>query len=172
MKERKLEPGILQVFRLYAVIRILLLVLASISGDFFFPSLGPGADLNRLPENGFTFSVLVITIEMGILLAYLSIPWFQRKLRGAFLPLGLVIASVAILTEPVTSVHFGQIWSADPFLYMLVILIAWQYDYIWVLVFGAAALGIEILIGPGESFQRQMANSPIEINPGVYLIGS
>ena len=171
MKARKLEPGILQVFRLYAVIRILLLVLASISGDFFFPSLRPGADLNRLTENEFAFSVLVITAEMGILLVYLSFPWFQRKLRGAFLPLGLVIASVAILTEPVTLAHFGQIWSADPFLYLLVILIAWQYDFIWVLVFGAVALGFEFLIGPGESLQRQMANSSFEINQGVYLIG-
>ncbi|MEN8240783.1 MAG: sensor histidine kinase [Chloroflexota bacterium] len=171
MKPRKLEPGILQVFRLYAILRILLVVLSSIAGNFFSLSLRPGSGPNRLPESDPVFSVLIIGIEMGVLLAYLSIPWFQRKLKGAFLPIGLIFASAVILTEPLISVHYGQIWSAEPFLYLLVILIAWQYDFIWVLVFAAAAIGFDFLIRPNEIVQRQLSENMVEINMGVYLAG-
>ena len=66
MKPRKLEPGILQVFRLYAILRILLVILASLAGNFFAFSMKPGGGPNRLPENDPVFSILVIVIEMGL----------------------------------------------------------------------------------------------------------
>ena len=108
---------------------------------------------------------------MGILLIYLLNPVVPKEIEGSLPPAGVNFCLCRNSDRTVVSVHFGQIWSVDPFLYLLVILIAWQYDFIWVLVLAAAAIGFDILIGPGENFQRPISENVVEINMGIYLIG-
>jgi signal transduction histidine kinase len=152
MNGSSVEPGLLRVFRWYAGIRFAIYLLAGLR---FL--LGP-FESQRIEFDPFA----------GVLLAYLSIPWLQRRMGRAYLPVGITVAALALILERVLTPSFGiWFWQPDPFFYVLLILVAWQYDFRAVLLFtlGTSALEISlnllipqqvILFDPMEGISNQM----------------
>jgi len=161
MNGSSVEPGLLRVFRWYAGIRFAIYLLAGLR---FL--LGP-FESQRIEFDPFPYIWLTL-LGAGVLLAYLSIPWLQRRLGRAYLPVGITVAALALILERVLTPSFGiWFWQPDPFFYVLLILVAWQYDFRAVLLFtlGTSALEISlnllipqqvILFDPMEGISNQM----------------
>ena len=77
-----IEPGLLNLFRWYVGIRFVLLVAVLVGSRGDNPPSPP-----HYPEVGI--------ILFGLLLILLVVPWFERVLGGFFLPLAIVLATVA-----------------------------------------------------------------------------
>jgi signal transduction histidine kinase len=166
MKGAAIEPGLLRVFRWYAGIRFALYFLAGLR-ILLFPSGSHRVEFDPFPILGFTL------LGMAVLLVYLSLPILERKLGRAYLPLGIILAASSLILErlvtPSPAVWF---WGPDPFFYVLLILVAWQYDFRAVLLFTLGTSGLEIalnLLFP----QQVVIIEPIEgISNQMIAIGS
>ncbi len=137
MKETKLEPGLLQILRLFVITAI---VLAALSWQLAGPLFDARAGFDQLLRPN--LPVLLF------LAAYTSLPWFQKRMGGAFLPVALILfAGQSILGAYVTLQ-----WDVPPqarevaalaFMLrswinfqVLVLFVAWQYDLRWVMITG------------------------------------
>jgi signal transduction histidine kinase len=140
MQKESLEPGLLRVFRWYAGVRFALYLLAGLR-FLLGPSISERIEFDPLPYLGLTLS------GMAILLVYLLLPWLQERLGRAYLPLGIILAASSLILErvftPGAPIWF---WGPDPFFYVLLILVAWQYDFKAVLLFTLGTSGFEIAL--------------------------
>ena len=176
MQKERLEPGLLRVFRGYAGVRFALYLLAGLR-FLFSPDISERIDFDPLPYLGLTL------LGMAILLVYLLLPWLQEKLGRAYLPVGIILAASSLILErvftPGAPIWF---WGPDPFFYVLLILVAWQYDFKAVLLFTLGTSGFEIVlnllfpeqalyIGPLEGISSQMiAMGSIVLRTVSFLI--
>ena len=141
MRRSAIEPGLIRVFRWYVAIRLGLLLLVLWSNN-----QQPDPTNPRFPEPGiFLF---------GVLLLMLFVPQVQRVLGVTFLPVTLVIASVAPIVESVANIEgrleaglgineaLADFWIPFFLLFVPLLLIAWQYRYRSVLFF---AVGTTLL---------------------------
>lgn len=161
MDRSAVEPGLLRAFRWYAAIRFVLYLLAGLR-FLLIPTELQRIELDPLPYIALTL------IGAGVLLAYLSLPWLQRRMGKAYLPLGITLAALALILERVfTPTPAIWLWQPDPFFYVLLILVAWQYNFREVIMFtlGTSALEIGlnllipqqvILIDPAGGITSQM----------------
>jgi signal transduction histidine kinase len=166
MNGSSVEPGLLRVFRWYAGIRFVLYLSAGVR-FFLFPDIGQRIDFAPYPYLWLTL------FGTAILLAYLSLPWLQQKMGWAFLPVGIILAASSLILERVLTPTIGiWFWQPDPFFYVLLILVAWQYDFRAVLLFTLATSALEItlnLLAP----QQTMVLDQIEgISGQMITIGS
>jgi signal transduction histidine kinase len=99
-----------------------------------------------LPAVNLTATTLAISAEMVFLLSYLSWPWLRRQLGRFYLPLGLTIALAGLIFEQHLISPRSSIWQPTPFLYILVIFVAWQYGFREVVIFTLAAALFEIAL--------------------------
>ncbi len=144
MKSTSVEPGLLRVFRWYAGLRLVLYLLAGLR---FL--LNPDV-LQRIEFDPFPYLWLTL-LGMGLLLAYLSLPCLQRRMGSAYLPVGIILAASSLILERLfTPSPAIWLWQPDPFFYVLLILVAWQYDFRAVLLFtlgtSAVEIGLNLLI--------------------------
>ncbi len=161
MPKESAEPGLLRVFRWYAGLRFVLYLLASLR-FLFSPNISARIEFDPLPYLGWTL------LGMAILLVYLLVPSLQERMGRAYLPLGIFLAASSLILErvftPGVPIWF---WQPDPFFYVLLILVAWQYDFKAVLLFTFGTSGFEIVlkllfpeqalyIGPLEGISSQM----------------
>ncbi len=147
-----LEPGLLLVFRVYTFLRFGAMVLVA---SIFLGGMGVPFELKFVP------TATLFILEMGFLIVYLYSPWIRRRLGAAYLPLGLVIATLGPIVEmrAVFSVapidYLGEFWLIFPFLTVPLILSAWQYSLREVMLFclGTAALDLSLvlLFQPGRT---------------------
>jgi signal transduction histidine kinase len=139
MKQRELEPGFLQAYRLFVVTCIvfwviigpILAVLSLAEASVLAPTLDSRPDLvERLTLPNIA---PVIALEL-LLLALLTLPQARRRLREWFVPMALVLGLIPLLA--------GYYWwpSDNPlqtpfviFFFGMLVLIAWQYPYSWVI---------------------------------------
>jgi signal transduction histidine kinase len=139
MQSANVEPGLLRIFRWYAGIRLALYLLASLR-FVLIPDVFDRIEFDPLPYLGWTL------LGMAILLVYLSLPWLSRRLGRAYLPLGILLAASSLILERVfTPVGAIWFWQPDPFFYVLLILVAWQYDFRAVLLFTLGTSALEIV---------------------------
>ena len=128
----------------------------------FSPNISARIEFDPLPYLGWTL------LGMAILLVYLLVPNLQERMGRAYLPLGIFLAATSLILErvftPGVPIWF---WQPDPFFYVLLILVAWQYDFKAVLLFTLGTSGFEIVlkllfpeqalyIGPLEGVSSQM----------------
>jgi signal transduction histidine kinase len=140
MKGSSVEPGLLRVFRWYAGIRFVLYLLAGLR-FLLIPDVAQRIDFDPNPY------LWITLFGTAILLAYLSIPWLQQKMGRAYLPVGIILAASSLILERVLTPSFGiWFWQPDPFFYVLLILVAWQYDFRAVLLFTLATSALEIAL--------------------------
>jgi signal transduction histidine kinase len=146
MQKSNIEQGLLRVFRFFALLRIGLAALM-----FFISQYIPRAQ-ERIPESitsDIGTAAIFTLITMFLLLGYLSWPSLEYKLGRFYLPLALAFATAGIIVEqyyfaPVLS--FRSLWEPIPFLYILLIIVAWQYTFGWVAFYTIATLLFEIII--------------------------
>jgi signal transduction histidine kinase len=141
MREANMEPGFLQVFRLFIATRILFWVV--IGPIMVVVTVAQGTDL---PLDQITQMTLIerltlpniapILVVEAVLLLLLLLPQVQRRLGRYFVPLTLLIALVPLLV--------GYYWwpSENPlqtpfsiFFLVMLVLIAWQYTLRHILVY-------------------------------------
>ena len=143
--DRPLAPGLLRIFR-YVVVIMLIYFGALLIASF----LMSGFDATLRKQLWVNFVIYLI------LYAYLQFPVFEKRLKGFFLPLGLFIAvvipifsSVGYLLRP-SSTQLSMIiqtsWYWLPILLVVLVLIAWQYDMRWVIIYTVLVNGLELLV--------------------------
>ena len=154
MRSSAIEPGLLRIFRWFVAIRLGLLALVLWSNQQNADPANP-----RFPEAGIFF--------YGILLLLLVSPQAKRVLGRTFLPVALVIASLAPIVEGAVNVEgrldaglglneaLADYWQPFFLLFVPLLLIAWQYRYRSVLVFSVATtildLGTIVPLVEGEN---------------------
>jgi signal transduction histidine kinase len=165
-KESRLEPDLQRVFRWYVIVRAAFLVLSTLV-NIFWGDNGYGRQ-GQMGEQDFGLFAIITTIELLLLFFYLSWPWLQCRLGKLYLPLALAFAAAGLIFEQYLFSGFHRIWQPLPFLYILLILTAWQYRYPAVLVFGAGASGLEITLARLFPLTRRWGLPPFE--PDVVVI--
>jgi signal transduction histidine kinase len=140
MKETYWEPGLLRFFRVYAILRLVFLLWLPVSAGRITARFGDVSDIN------ITLVMIVIAAEMLFLLGYLAVPWFQRKLAQSYLPVALIFAISGVIIEAHIFSPLAGLWQPVPFLYILLILVAWQYTYREVLAFTLGSALLEIIL--------------------------
>jgi signal transduction histidine kinase len=128
MKRTKIEPGILQVFRIFIGIRLLLILI----------SLRLQA---RVPTERIQLYLSLLLIEAAILLVYLTWPWLQMQIGRAYLPVAILYATVSPIFEQVIAMFLrhanilqgdtstGGVWGLTILLLVPMILVSWQYRF-------------------------------------------
>ncbi len=130
MKRSLIDPGFLSVFRMFVAFRLVYAIAT------FTLSIFVGSHTLR-----FERTPLSAVIEPALLLAFLLVPWFQRRLGRAFLPIALGVATVgpilenyflydSQLSEDIRQVRViaGQ-WQLSILLLVPIILMSWQYRF-------------------------------------------
>ena len=147
MKESRIEPGLLQLFRWYAVLRIVLLALPSLH-QVFDPDRRGRLDIEPDIFPKLLPNLLYVLLGMLVLLGYLSWPWLQRKFGRAYLPIAISIAMVGPIFEQEAFSPISNIWQPSPFLIIPIIFAAWQYNFrtVALFVFGSALLEFALSI--------------------------
>ena len=166
MQREIVEPGLLRVFRWYAGLRLGLYLLAGLR-FMLDPNISGRIDFDPLPYLALTL------MGMAILLVYLLLPWLQQKLGRAFLPVGIILAASSLILERVFNPGAPiWLWQPDPFFYVLLILVAWQYDFKAVLLFTLGSSGFEIALNMLIPEQAQYFAPFEDINNQMFIIGS
>lgn len=141
---RPLEPGLIRTFRYFAAVAM-----------FYFALLwGYGA---IAPHPGETLQVqsLLNMIINGSLFFYLSSRWLEKYLKRWYLPYALVSYSLATVfsnliylldTSMDLYIIIARSWALIPILLVLLVVIAWQYSFFWVMVFVIFTNLIELFI--------------------------
>jgi signal transduction histidine kinase len=141
MKEAELEPGFLQVFRIFSVTRIIFWVV--IGPIMVVVTMAQGTDLTLEEVTRMTIIerltlpniAPILVVEMALLML-LVLPQLPRLLGRWFVPLTLAIAAIPLL--------IGYYWwpSENPlqtpfaiFFLVLVVFIAWHYSFRHILVY-------------------------------------
>jgi signal transduction histidine kinase len=165
MNRSSVEPGLLRVFRWYAGVRLALYILAGLRFILGSESFrGIGID--------FTPYLWLALFGMALLLGYLSWPWLQRRMGRTYLPFGIILASTALILERVFTPSFALLlWQPDPFFYVLLILVAWQYDFRVVLLFTIGTTGLEIALRMFIPQQAAFIELPGIISNQMLLFG-
>ena len=141
---RPLEPGLIRTLRYFAAVAM-----------FYFALLwGYGA---IAPHPGETLQVqsLLNMIINGSLFFYLSSRWLEKYLKRWYLPYALITYSLTTVfsnliylldTSTDLSIIIARSWALIPILLVLLVVIAWQYSFFWVMVFVVFTNLIELFI--------------------------
>ncbi len=140
MKETGPEPGFVQAYRLFVVVRILfwivigpILVVFELAAN---PELTPGQASGMPLVERFTMPSVAPVLAVEVALLVLLVVPQVRRLRSWFVPLTLLVGLGPLL--------LGYFWwpSENPlqtpfamFFFVMLVLIAWQYGYRFVLLF-------------------------------------
>jgi len=88
-------------------------------------------------------------------LIYLSVPWLRRKLRGLYLPIALINATVVpifsnliYLADPTENIWniITRSWLILPILIVPIVLIAWQYKFRYVVIIIIFSTYVELFV--------------------------
>lgn len=143
MKQTSLEPGVVQIVRLFAIVGSLLL-------PFLWYNLAPmiGA------ETAFNQYAVIGTPVLLFVVIYTTFPWWKRRMGRAFLPAALILLGAqsilgnyfaltwfvpAGFREIATLALLPRLWFNHQF---LVLVVAWQYNMFWTMVIG---IGLSLL---------------------------
>jgi len=190
-KLKMIEPGLLPVFRGYAILRVGLVALVIAAQSF-----GPIGSRNvvvgniALDEQGVagraffagsqapvvidsTSILVIVTLLMLLLVFYLFSNRLQQRLGRYYLPVGIFISALALFLEQYLFTPFAAVWQPESFLFILLILVAWQYNMRTVLLFAAmvtiAETAITRFVRPSMFFLS--ASSSTEPFDGVIFFG-
>lgn len=151
MKESKLEPGLLSIFRWYVILRGIFFIVMPVINYFFD---------HRQPDFGLSEMVL---LAIFFILNVLILGWYAFSIRAqqffgnAYVLIGITYAAFGLILEQHYISAMRGFWQPLPFMFILLIFVAWQYRYPYVLVF---TLGIVIFdialkeISPPPHFRK------------------
>lgn len=149
VKQRPPEPGLLHIFKLYIAMRLAVLLSSAIVYLIWYRS---DIDLDIAPY------VVLFLVDLAFLIIFLGWPWLQRTLGHIHLPIALAAATIIpIIEAPYLSRLYGaeslpEFWLIFPFLLIPLILTAWQYDFVYVVIFILGTTSFELLIPSSPAF--------------------
>ncbi len=158
MQKHGIEPGLLQVFRFYAWLRLSAFLITTIPILIFLVIPDPMRYFSWI--SGF------VSLNVFILLGYLYWPQLERTLGKEYIPLGIGFATICLLIEQnlfFSQRGFGQ---TQPFIYILLILVAWQYSFQTVIFYTISTILIEI--GLNLIFPVSMIGIRVGVGIGIY----
>ncbi|NMC14126.1 MAG: sensor histidine kinase [Chloroflexi bacterium] len=157
MRKHGIEPGLMQVFRFYAWLRFSAFLFTIIPFFFIFGSI------NLLPF--ISWVPLFTGINIIILLGYLYLPQHEHFPGNWYVPFGIAYATICLLIEQNYLYIQRGIGQIQPFMYILLILVAWQYDFRAVIIYTISTILIEIALGISSSidFIEFFGNSNTEV---------
>jgi len=139
MIETRLEPGLIRVFRWFAWLRLLSLAM--------IPLIGLRASFRQEFVFDITIPIIITVLNILMLLVFLYAPGLERKLGRYYFPVAIIIASAAILLEQYLLMNQSTYWLQYPFLFVLLILVAWQYRFRDVVFYSIGIAAAEIILG-------------------------
>ncbi len=139
MTSPQIEPGLLRLFRWYVVLRLGILLL----------QLGVTQDPM---SDGPVFAPQAGILILGLLLAYLLAGPQRTRLGRSYLPIAIWVATLGPIIENAVTVNarlaagtganeaVSDYWLYLFYLFVPVIIVAWQYRFRWVVLFSAGTL--------------------------------
>jgi len=149
MKMKQIEPGLLQVFRVFAGIRLTLAVLNLLAAIF------SGGNLYFERNN---LSPWIVVLESGILLLFLIWPGLPSRMGRFYLPTAILIATIGPLItslplgnnslsfEILTLASIATQWQLMIVLFLPMILVSWQYGLRVTLIYILSLLLYDIVV--------------------------
>lgn len=144
MQSSRLEPNLLNNFRWFALVQLVMILI----------NLHVHSSRGTLPGNS-TLAFVVCLLCIGLLLIYLSIPWLQVHLGAAYLPAALIfnvtfsIVTLNFFLSTPLSTHVGggeeRAWQSFFYLFVPLVLVAWQYRFRSVVAFCAFMAVLDIV---------------------------
>ena len=143
MRRSTIEPGVLNIFRWFVAIRLSLLGVVAWSNQ-----QNPDPANPRFPEAGI--------LLFGIMMIMLLWPRLQRVMGRAYLPVLLILASIAPIAESAANVEgrldagmsindaLADYWMPFFLLFVPLLLIAWQYRYRAVVLFSVGTTLLDL----------------------------
>ena len=135
VRNRRIEPGLIRIFRYYNFIAVVYFTLVAV---YFLIETGEAGTKNQIFSS-------INAITNLFLIGYLSLPWLHRKLKNWYLPIPLVLSTVIpVISNMIylveTEMDYQALiitrnWLLLPILVVPLVLIAWQYQYRFVLMF-------------------------------------
>jgi len=126
---------LIRIFRYYSFIAVVYFTLVAV---YYLIETGEAGTKNQI------FSSINAVTNLS-LIGYLSLPWLHRKLKNWYLPIPLVLTTVIpVISNMIylagTEVDYQTLiitrsWLLLPILVVPLVLIAWQYQYRYVIVF-------------------------------------
>jgi len=126
---------LIRIFRYYSFIAVVYFTLVAV---YYLIETGEAGTKNQI------FSSINAVTNL-FLIGYLSLPWLHRKLKNWYLPIPLVLTTVIpVISNMIylagTEVDYQTLiitrsWLLLPILVVPLVLIAWQYQYRYVIVF-------------------------------------
>lgn len=153
MKRTTIEPELLSVFRMFTALQLGLWLFRLVLSVVF----------DRYLQVLTSFGLLFELAYLLVLMAYLSSSWLIRQMGRFFLPIALLVASVGpiivlrLLLDfdlPQSSRELGA-WQMIPMLFLPLILVAWQYNFKFVVLFSIGTALFHLALTPpslGEEF--------------------
>ncbi len=123
MESAKIEPGLLRVFRWYAMLRLVILFFTVL----FILRFARRSGLEDMHE--ITIPAALVIGEVVLLITYLYWGGLEKRLGDLYLPIGIAIASIGLVLQAHIVSPTRIYWQPLPFLYILVIFVAWQYKF-------------------------------------------
>lgn len=146
MNRYPLEPGLLPIFRLFIVLRLILVLLTA---TLYFVWSKSSFELWQLA------AILAFLADIPFLYIYLSWTWFQRKLGRFYLPIALLVATISPIVEMSYVFPLYGTDAALAFLLMFLLLLVpliltvWQYPFRYVVLFSVGTSLLEFLLLSG-----------------------
>jgi signal transduction histidine kinase len=170
-KKSQLEPGFLYLFRVYAWLRLLSVLVIPLGVlRTNFPGERPGLVTELDPSVDLTLPLVYMAINVIVLLIYLYWPLLQDRL-GRFFPLGAILLASADLILGRQLLNISQFFEhIGAFFYILLILVAWQYSFKEVVYFTlgfTAVEGLLYVLFPAP----ELVVEAFEVEPRWIIIG-
>lgn len=137
-----IEPGLLVAFRWYAWLRLLIMSATSLT------SLWRGGLGERFVffDRSQTYELLgLLFLSMLLLVLYLYSERLRARLGRYYLPLALTFATLSVLVEQSRLTPTIGFWQPDSYLFILLIFVAWQYDFRAVALYSMLIAGSDFL---------------------------
>lgn len=158
VKRAEMEPGLLRLFRWFVGIRLALLLFLQVTGQ-------------DRAEGGPLFVPVPGIVILSLLLVYLFATPLQTRFGRWYLPIALWVATIGPIVENAITVNARLAEGASPneaiadywllffYLFVPLILVAWQYRYRWVLFFTVGTFFLEaaLTMSPLESTGADIA---------------
>jgi len=148
MQNSYLEPGFLQVFRIYAWLRLATLLMIPIAGLHLY--LQPDFPLQTIfsSDVDLYLPILLMVMNIVVVLGCLYWSWLQKRLGRYYAPAILIITTVGLVVELNLFGIYGVFNFLTSFLFVPLILTAWQFKFRYVVLYtiGTAALELALSI--------------------------
>ena len=155
---RELEPGVLQTFRLFVGVQLVVSSLGLIV-HLLSPFESPSEIMRHFRAisslTGIVTQLMVIELVSVLLFLYLSIPALRLMLKSYYLPIGIILATAGPIFAPYIELHYlgnnapelllqSAFWQQIILLIIPLIVVSWQYSLHEVMVFCILTIGLNI----------------------------